>query len=235
MKKCTRCDKELDDSKFNSFKRRGKIVKYNECAVCMNTRHVAKMAHLKLKCINYLGGKCQICGYNKNQKALEFHHKDPTQKEYGLSSRKQLDFEKMKSELDKCMLLCSNCHREIHDQLWRNTNTVDWNLYSEMINYEKWPDLKKETNEKLRPPKPKRLCQDCGITISGLNRCEKCNQIASEKIKWPSDDELRKMVWETPRTILAQKLGVSDKAISKRLNKHDIKQPTRGYWSKSKK
>lgn len=67
----------------------------------------------KKKLIEYKGGKCQVCGYNKCEQALEFHHIDSTQKEFDISSN-SYSFEKMKLEADKCALLCANCHREVH-------------------------------------------------------------------------------------------------------------------------
>lgn len=63
--------------------------------------------------IKYKGGKCEKCGYNKCIEALDFHHLDPSQKEFGLSSN-SYSLEKMKKEADKCILVCANCHREIH-------------------------------------------------------------------------------------------------------------------------
>lgn len=63
--------------------------------------------------IEHLGGKCQRCGYDKCKSALAFHHKDPSKKELNFSSG-FLGFEKFKKELDKCILLCANCHAEIH-------------------------------------------------------------------------------------------------------------------------
>ena len=75
----------------------------------------------KLKLIEYKGGKCQRCGYNKCEEALEFHHLDPTQKDFTISSH-SYSFEKMKRETDKCILVCSNCHREIHYELKNTIN-----------------------------------------------------------------------------------------------------------------
>ena len=63
--------------------------------------------------IDYKGGKCQICGYNKCANALEFHHLDPTLKDFTISGGTR-SFNSLKSEVDKCILVCSNCHREIH-------------------------------------------------------------------------------------------------------------------------
>lgn len=54
------------------------------------------------------------------------------------------------------------------------------------------------------------------------------------KINWPTDEELEKLVWSKPRSILAKEFGVSDKAISKRCKIKKIEQPKRGYWSKNK-
>jgi len=76
-----------------------------------------RLASIKEKAVNYLGGKCSKCGYDTCIEALEFHHPDPTIKEKHYSGRgidRRKSFENQKSELDKCVLLCSNCHREEH-------------------------------------------------------------------------------------------------------------------------
>ncbi len=54
------------------------------------------------------------CGYNKCLSALEFHHIDPLKKDFNISQFRTTSFESIKKELDKCDLLCANCHREIH-------------------------------------------------------------------------------------------------------------------------
>lgn len=69
----------------------------------------------KIKYVEYLGGKCSVCGYNKCMEALDFHHKDPTKKEHAICDGRTRSFEKAKIELDKCVLLCANCHREVHN------------------------------------------------------------------------------------------------------------------------
>ena len=77
----------------------------------------------KLKAIEYKGGKCVICGYNKSVRALQFHHVDPSQKDFGISGSTK-SFEKLKPELDKCVLVCANCHAEIHDKLINLNNYI---------------------------------------------------------------------------------------------------------------
>ena len=67
----------------------------------------------KIKLVNYKGGKCQCCGYDKCIEALEFHHVDPSKKDFQISGCHK-SFENLKQEVDKCILVCANCHREIH-------------------------------------------------------------------------------------------------------------------------
>jgi len=64
--------------------------------------------------VEYKGGKCEICGYNKCLAALDFHHKNPKEKEFNISKKGTNGIENSKKEVDKCLLVCSNCHREIH-------------------------------------------------------------------------------------------------------------------------
>ena len=74
-----------------------------------------KRKALRKKAVEYKGGKCEICGYCKCAEALEFHHKDSSKKDFGISGKGYTrSWEKVKEELDKCVLLCANCHREVH-------------------------------------------------------------------------------------------------------------------------
>lgn len=66
-----------------------------------------------IKAKEYLGGKCKVCGYNKCHQALEFHHIDKAKKKYGLSNIMNRQWYFIVKELKKCILLCSNCHREV--------------------------------------------------------------------------------------------------------------------------
>ena len=63
-------------------------------------------------------GKCERCGYNKCIRALEFHHLNPSEKDFGLSRCLTKNVKLLKAEADKCILLCSNCHAEIHQELY---------------------------------------------------------------------------------------------------------------------
>ena len=71
---------------------------------------------IKASIIKTMGGGCQICGYSKNITALEFHHLDPSKKLFVLDSRSfsNRSAKAIEDELKKCILVCSNCHQEIH-------------------------------------------------------------------------------------------------------------------------
>jgi len=68
---------------------------------------------VKLKLVDYKGGKCEKCDYSKCVDALEFHHIDPNEKDFTIGG-KSWSFDRLKNEVDKCILVCSNCHKEIH-------------------------------------------------------------------------------------------------------------------------
>lgn len=71
---------------------------------------------LKHKLIEHKGGKCERCGYNKCEGALQFHHLDPSQKDFTISQRNLgiTSIDIFYQEVDKCILLCANCHAEEH-------------------------------------------------------------------------------------------------------------------------
>ncbi len=94
-----------------------------------NRRYIDRAEYLKLavskrrkeirkRLIEYKGGQCSICAYNKCQDSLDFHHLDPTKKDFGISSGGLTrSWEKVKRETDKCILVCANCHRELHSNI----------------------------------------------------------------------------------------------------------------------
>lgn len=68
----------------------------------------------KLKAIEMLGGKCSICGYNKCAASLDFHHLDKSIKDKDIKEMMHLSWKRIEKEISKCILLCANCHRELH-------------------------------------------------------------------------------------------------------------------------
>lgn len=85
------------------------------CKKCSVEAVQKRRDELKRMAVEYKGGKCEICGYDKYVGALEFHHLNPEEKEFGIGAKGYTrSFEKVKNELDKCIMVCSNCHKEIH-------------------------------------------------------------------------------------------------------------------------
>ena len=85
----------------------------------LNVRRVTEHRRKnKIELIEYKGGKCECCGYNKCNSALEFHHLNPKTKSFTISgSGFTYALDKLKKEVDNCILICANCHREIHEGL----------------------------------------------------------------------------------------------------------------------
>lgn len=89
--------------------------KYADRAEYIKRAVTKRRRKLKLMLVEYKGGKCVICSYNRSVWAFDLHHVDGSAKEFGLSVRGLTrSWEKLKEEADKCVLVCANCHREIH-------------------------------------------------------------------------------------------------------------------------
>lgn len=89
----------------------------------------------KKKLIEYKGGKCEICGYNKDCPSVyHFHHRDPLEKEFGISGKGNTKkLESLKREADKCQLLCSNCHAEVHELLFKEQREATQKRHEEWL------------------------------------------------------------------------------------------------------
>lgn len=83
------------------------------CRKCLVDAVTKRRKDVKLKLVEYAGGCCKFCGYTACIGALHFHHK--YNKEFAISRKGNTrSWEKMKKEVDKCVLVCANCHAEIH-------------------------------------------------------------------------------------------------------------------------
>ena len=89
--------------------------------ICVSKRR----KRVKLLAIDYKGGECEICGYKKCKDALDFHHTDPNKKDFAIGQSGHCrSWERVKEELDKCQLVCANCHREIHSDIENGISAV---------------------------------------------------------------------------------------------------------------
>ena len=107
---CESCGKEFV---YTRVDRKGASKRFcNSCNVSRARKN------LKLQAVAYKGGECQRCGYKKCIAALEFHHRDPSQKSFDLGTRGLTrGWGEIKEELDKTDLLCANCHREVEEEI----------------------------------------------------------------------------------------------------------------------
>lgn len=85
----------------------------NQCRIENVIKHRQKR---RQQAIEYMGGCCQDCGYNKCYGALQFHHLNPSEKDKDFYNKqfKNISWSRMIEELKKCVLLCANCHCERH-------------------------------------------------------------------------------------------------------------------------
>lgn len=100
-----------------SYKRLRNVIVGKKITPKANYDHVKEYRkRVKQELVDYKGGKCQVCGYNRCNEALEFHHLNPKEKDFSLSSQHK-SIELLKKEADKCVLLCCRCHREVHSEI----------------------------------------------------------------------------------------------------------------------
>ncbi len=116
MDRCTVCSSELQgrQRKFCSRACKNRHTNYHHQSYLAQQ---ARGRERKLKLIAMLGGQCTRCGYNRNFGALEFHHIDPSRKQFQLDMRSlaNLRWDVIAEEVRKCLLLCANCHAEQHN------------------------------------------------------------------------------------------------------------------------
>ncbi len=116
MKKtCSKCRINKDLTEFYDKGKENRKASY--CKSCFNIYCMDRWKQRKLESIEFKGGCCIKCGYNKCPHALEFHHRDPAVKEYTWNKMRYCNIKTLQKELNKCDLLCSNCHRELHWEL----------------------------------------------------------------------------------------------------------------------
>lgn len=87
---------------------------YYRCKRCRAEAVARRRRVVKRKLVAEAGGKCLICGYSRCQQVLQFHHLDPSAKEFHIAERGcSRSLARSRAEIRKCVLLCANCHREV--------------------------------------------------------------------------------------------------------------------------
>jgi len=192
--------------------------KCNSCLVNSSKEIKKKMS------LFYKGGKCVICDYDKCPEALDCHHFEKTEKDFTISGSHCLSWEKIKEEIDKCILVCCRCHREIHlnlfsdeylKELYKNQKQIDG------INI-KFIELEEIYNENIKKYKKKNVeikCECGNIFIQKSKRQKYCSYECSTKYRrkviWPTKEELSELLKNSTLVSISKKYGVSDNAVKK--------------------
>lgn len=160
----------------------------------------------KRRMVESMGGKCQCCGYDKCHHALEFHHINPDEKEFRLGSVRAnpKSWAKIVEELRKCILLCSNCHKEVHAGV--TDVPEDYQKFDE--SFATYREVNKQTP-----------CLVCGtMKYHGYKTCSKSCAAKygyTRKVDWKSVD-LKSELEQKSYCQIGRELGVSDVAVRKR-------------------
>jgi transposase-like protein len=135
-KKCAVCALVLPIDNFR--KRSDRDCRSPYCKSCEIAESIKKQAQTKKILVEYKGGSCTKCGGQFSPSSLAFHHIDPSQKDFSLSEKRAWSVPRLIKEVDKCILVCHNCHAEIHNEI---TNE---NGYKNKIKYnsERWTLMK---------------------------------------------------------------------------------------------
>ena len=193
VKYCSRKCKASRNYIFNNIKNENNILAYNR----------------KLQLIEIKGGCCKNCGYNRCLRSLSFHHRDKSLKKFTISSHALLgkSWDKLLLELDKCDILCLNCHHELHS--FEDNTYPDYN--PENIKYS---EFKCKKCKKLFNPikNNSKYCSSCGIK-SGI------------KIPIPPKLELEKYINSKTINELANLYNVSHTTIRTWLKQYSLVRP----------
>lgn len=118
MKTCTKCEEDKPLEEFQPYKsgrNKGKL--HSWCRPCFRKPQLERRQRKKEKAIQYLGSECNRCKGTFHHSIYEFHHIDPSQKDLNVSKILNSSWEKIKKEVDKCELLCANCHKIRHHEM----------------------------------------------------------------------------------------------------------------------
>jgi len=176
------------------------------CTKCRSYQVQKRRDKIKQMAFEYKGGKCERCKYDKCLAAMDFHHLDPTQKDFNLGEKGYTrSWGKVKKELDKCILVCCRCHREIHDEEVKNSK-IDYGI-----------------KEKVKKEIVLNNCPICDkLKNSEMTTCSpECANKKRRKINWDEVD-LETLYKEHSMVAIGKMYGVSDNAVRKHLKNKNI-------------
>lgn len=166
----------------------------------------------KQRIIDAMGGECQICSYRKSTRALALHHLDPSQKEmsFGAVRANPRSWAKIVAELRKCVLLCSNCHLELHDDECA-LPAVYSSFNEDFVEYRKPKGVDMDECPQCAGQKP----------VQNIYCSPRCVGKAGSKVDWDSID-LPELLKVHSNVKIAMMLHISEAAVRKRRKKLKI-------------
>lgn len=115
---CNKCkvEKSVDEFYHRRNYHSGHTQVHATCKTCCTAETKLRHRRIKYRVVQLMGGECSQCGYSRNMANLHLHHRDPEEKEYdwGQLLRMARRWDEVLVELEKCDLLCSYCHTELH-------------------------------------------------------------------------------------------------------------------------
>lgn len=165
--------------------------------------------------IYVMGGKCACCGYNKCNRALELHHLNPKEKDFTFSDNTNRAWDKVILELPKTILLCANCHRELHEGL------IDNNELKTSFDEDRAQEISSQIEESKTALV--KQCEICGKPISKYAKyCTDCFAKQRQIVERPSREQLKYDIRHMPMLQVGKKYNVSDNAIRKWCSKMNL-------------
>lgn len=224
----------------------------SNCPKKQSARVAEHRRRVKRKALAYSGSICLHCNYNKYDGSLIFHHLDPMQKDITISSGNSRSYNNIKAEIDKCILLCHNCHSEYHGGIWQITDEVEkqTKIRASYIDQPLWMYADNPNDRIIRlshktqiinaPSKDELLTMLTTASIREIAKRYECSahviwrwcktfniDITQAPSKIPSYKILETLIKEFSAAQLANKFNVSDNTIGKWLMKYKIINPRR--------
>lgn len=208
-------DKELRECSYHGLTEYYHDTHQYRCKKCNSERVSAHRTGRKKALVAYFGGSCKICGYSTYHGALHFHHVDPNTKKFGLArGGVTRSLRKCIKEAGQCVLVCSNCHAELHAGL---IALPDNSEEAAAVADKLLQELQQKDDDRAK----RKWCGICGAKkFKTARRCKACFGRSRERIVWPAYEELIEMVAKTSKIAVAKKLGVSESAVRKRIKNH---------------
>ena len=190
-----------------------------------------RRASVKQRARDLKGGKCERCGYSRCQDALHFHHIDESKKRFGIASAAGFrPWEEIAEELEICILVCSNCHAEIHSaETKERRGAAMWSKSKAALEATNLSQSRSDGRDRRR-------CLDCGTRIERPKaRCQSCwrSYVRSNSLL-PQDpilisDEVDAHGYE----VVGRMYGVTGAAVKRRLMADGFHRPRKKYQRRS--